>query len=572
MGTGAISERLLRYLEVTYRIADRELDRLPRNGPAVVVANHPFGILEGAVLATVLKQRRRDVRFLANGILTAILPELADLIIPVDPLGGHDSVSANQRGLRKSIEFLCAGGMLVIFPAGEVSHFQWRERAIMDPEWNTAVARMIGIVERRGCELSVVPIFVRGANSLLFQAAGLIHPRLRTALLARELLNKRRHVVDLRIGTPIDGGKLLAISTDQERTQYLRWRTYLLAKRNDFKPKISLPMLRRNRPACLETIAPAIPPPLLSAEIAALGSDFLLARSGDLEVYLAPSHRMPALLREIGRLREITFRAVGEGSGKASDLDRFDEYYRHLFAWNSVKCEIVGAYRLAATDVVLRSTGVEGLYTAKLFHFSDEFLDRLGPALEMGRSFIRAEYQKTLAPLALLWKGIARFIIINPRYKILFGPVSISNHYQSTSRELMISFLERRASLGNWVNLVRPRNAPKRTPTPVFCRDIEELSGVVADLEPAQLGVPVLLRQYLRLGGQLLGFNVDPDFSNSLDGLILVDLTKTEPKLLVRYLGKREATGFLDYHLSCTCCRNSSIGFASTAGFRKTVK
>ena len=215
--------------------------------------------------------------------------------------------------------------------------------------------------------------------------------------------------------------------------------------------------------------------------------------------------------------------------------------------WSEKKREVVGAYRLAPTDSALP----DGLYTATLFRYDRTFLNRVGPALELGRSFVRAEYQKSFAPLLLLWKGIGKYVARNPRYKVLFGPVSISNQYQSISRRLMVSFLERNALLKDWAPLVSVRNpfaAARSNDLPESGFDIEDLSDVVSDIEPARAGVPVLLRQYLKLGGKLLGFNVDPNFSNALDGLILVDLTKTGPKLLERYLGKDEAAKFLAFH------------------------
>ena len=261
-------------------------------------------------------------------------------------------------------------------------------------------------------------------------------------------------------------------------------------------------------------------------------------------VYLAAASEIPAVLAEIGRLREITFRAAGEGTGKSTDLDRFDAHYLHLFVWSEKNQEVAGAYRLATTDSAKR----HGLYTATLFHYGDEFLDCIGPALELGRSFVQPRYQRSFSPLLLLWKGIGKFVAQNPRYKALFGPVSISNRYQSISRQLMVSFLERTALLKDWARLVSvpsPFTAPRSSQLPQAGFDIEDLSDVVSDIEPARSGVPILLRQYLKLGGKLLGFKVDANFSNALDGLILVDLTKTDPKLLERYLGKSESAAFL---------------------------
>ena len=536
-----VTDQLLDKLAVTYRVSERDVQQIPRTGATVIVANHPFGILEGAVLAAVLRRIRPDVRFLANRLLDRI-PEIRDLIITVDVLGG--TTHNNAAGLRRAIEYLHGGGCLVVFPAGEVSHFQLREGMVADSRWHTVVGRLVETLSRKGVAVATVPAYIRGSNSLLFQILGMLHPRIRTALLARELLIKRDRVVELRIGSPIAHKKLLEIPTPEERTEYLRWRTYLLADRREFKPKTSLPLLNRGGRRKPETIHAAAAPEILSSEVVSLPKESLLFQSGDLEVYAAQAPAIPGILEEIGRLREVTFRAVGEGTGKAIDLDRFDSSYLHLFIWNAAKREIMGAYRLAGTDVT------SDLYTATLFKYNDDFLDKLGPALELGRSFVRAEYQRGFAPLLTLWRGIGAYVARNPRYKTLFGPVSISNQYQAVSRELMVAFLERHASLREWIGLISSRNPFKircRNSLPVERLDLEDLADCVADLEPSRTGVPVLLRQYLKLGGKLLGFNIDPEFSDALDGLIVVDLTKTEPRLLDRYLGKAETQEFHKY-------------------------
>ena len=537
-----IEQQILNKLAVTYRVSGLDLQQIPRTGATVVVANHPFGILEGAVLATVLQQIRPDVRFLANRVLGRI-PEIQDLIIPVDVMGGTGQ--SNSTGLRRAIEFLHGGGCLVVFPAGEVSHFQPREGMVADSEWHTTVARLVESLSRKNVAVSTVPVYIRGSNSFLFQILGMLHPRIRTALLVRELLNKQDRLVELRIGSPITHKKLLELPTPKERTEYLRWRTYLLAGRSDFKPRTSVPLLNRLRQRTSCAVMAAVDRNILVSEVAALTREQRLFQAGDLEVYVTPAHAIPAVLEEIGRLRELTFRAVGEGTGKSTDVDGFDAHYLHLFVWNAAKQEIVGAYRLAGTDVT------RDLYTATLFKYTGDFLDKLGPALELGRSFVRPEYQRGFAPLLALWKGIGAYVAQNPQYKTLFGPVSISNQYQAVSRELMVAFLERNASLLDWASLISSRNPFKRrsgTPLPSSEGfDLEDLSDCVADLEPTRTGVPVLLRQYLKLGGKLLGFNLDPEFSDALDGLIVVDLTKTEPRLLERYLGKAEAQDFLKH-------------------------
>ncbi|MEP7363607.1 MAG: GNAT family N-acyltransferase [Acidobacteriota bacterium] len=540
-----LEERLLTHLEVTWRASKEDLERIPRTGPALVVANHPTGILDGAVLATILRGIRPDVRFLANEALAQI-PELRELIIAVDPFTTKAAARCNHRAIRELLDHLQQGGMVVVFPAGEVAHFQLGQWQVSDPQWRTGLARTLTMAARRKCAPAIVPIHVSGGNSFGFQTAGLLHSGLRTALLARELWNKKRSRIEVRIGKPIEAARVLAIPTDEERMRYLRWRTYLLANRNEFKPNTRAPLPMR-RPRQTAQAIPAGPSSdELATEVASLQPHRKLIESGDFSVYLAPAREMPLLLDEIGRLREVTFRAAGEGTGRGRDLDTFDAHYLHLFVWNSSRREIAGAYRLAGSDLAGRDTaGRGGLYTATLFNFDHRFLHTLGPALELGRSFVRQEYQKSFAPLLLLWKGIGKYVAANPRYKRLFGPVSISNQYQSISRELMISFLEKSASIPSWKHLVSARNAPPRSQSEAFCQNIDELSDLVSDIEPDRAGVPVLLRQYLRLGGKLLGFNIDPEFSNALDGLIVVDLTRTERKLLDRYLGREEAQQFL---------------------------
>ncbi|MBS1826039.1 MAG: lysophospholipid acyltransferase family protein [Acidobacteria bacterium] len=526
-----IGGRLLQQLRIRFRASPHDLTLIPRSGPAILLLNHPTGLLEGAVLMEILHRIRPDAKFLANNVLSEV-PELHDSIIPVD-ITTH-APQHNSAAIKRATKHLANGGLLVVFPAGEVSSFHLRNLAISDPAWHPSIARIIELANRRSPNLQVVPAFITGTNSFLFQCAGVIHPSLRTLLLVRELLNKQGTEVELRIGRPIPAARLADFATDGERIQYLRWRTDLLASRHHFKPQTNFPL--KGNKAAQQPVRPPIDTAAIASEIAQL--DPLIATT-DLTAYLAPANRIPNALQEIGRLREITFRAAGEGTGKTTDIDAFDQQYLHLFLWNHAKQEIAGAYRLAATDVV------HPLYTSTLFRYGPEFLQTLGPALELGRSFVRMEYQKSFAPLLLLWKGIGRYVADNPRYKVLFGPVSISNRYQSLSRDLMIGFLERYAQLPEWKQFVQTRNPFRRSTAQApdtFIRDIDQLSDLVNDIEASRDGVPVLLRQYLKLGGKLLAFNVDEEFSNVVDGLIVVDLTRTEPCLLERYLGKRSIT------------------------------
>ncbi len=548
---------LLRVLGVQWSISDLDVARIPKTGSCLLVANHPFGMIEGTVLGALLEDVRPDVRIMANSLM-GHFPKVAEKCILVDPFGGEGSKQSNRKGMREAFEWLHRGGLLVVFPAGEVASFDAQRRVVTDPPWNTGIVRMA-----TRAKAPVVPVFFDGRNGLGFQMAGMVHPRLRTMLLTREFLNKSGKTLVLRVGNLVSPKKLESFAGDEERTDYLRRKTFVLANRQD--PKQPLPFLYvplkekfgKARPKGeQEPIVTATDPVLMEREIQSLEPDALLDQQGDNQVYIAAANRMPNVVREIGRLREVTFRQTGEGTGKSIDLDEFDSYYLHLFIWNQSTREVVGAYRLGQSDRILQNFGIKGFYTATLFSYHRAFIEQVNPALEMGRSFVRAEYQRSYAPLLLLWRGIGVYARQNPQYKILFGPVSISNDYHPNSRELMVNFLKQYCRAEDLEHLVRARS-PFRT-RPInrwenvlnegMAWDIEELSTFIADIETDQKGVPVLLKQYLKLGGKLLGFNIDSHFSKALDGLIVVDLVKTDPRLLDRYMGKAGAAAFLAYH------------------------
>lgn len=536
--------QVLKLLEVRCEIDPAELARIPAQGPLVVVANHPFGAIEGLLLAQLLLQRRPDMRLLANSLLLRIA-ELRELLIPLNPFARRPLPACNARPLRQALRWVRDGGLLAAFPAGAVAHLQADGR-IADPAWQPAAIRVAAL---SGAD--VLPVYFEGRNSALFQAAGLIHPRLRTAMIPRELLNKRGSRIELRIGRPIAHAHLQGFGDAETATRYVRMRTYLLGRGGPAPLNTGQRPRRRQ-----EAIITRPDRGLLAAEFAALPPQQLLAASGPLQVVWAGAEQIPWTLREIGRLRETCFRAAGEGTGRALDLDIFDQHYRHLYVWDSQSQAVAGAYRFALVDQTLGTMGKRALYTHSLFRYGRLFLENLGTAIELGRSFVSPGYQRSYAPLLLLWKGIARFVAANPRYHVLFGPVSISNEYHPLSRELLVEFLEAHSFEAALARHVRPRRPFRRRGGRRFgqseahgcVRDVDTLAEVVGSIEREEKGVPVLLRQYLKLGGTLLGFNVDEDFGNALDGLILVDLLKTDPQVLQRYMGAAAAERFRRHH------------------------
>jgi putative hemolysin len=295
---------------------------------------------------------------------------------------------------------------------------------------------------------------------------------------------------------------------------------------------------------------------MLAEEVAKLSPDRCLAENAEFAVYLGMANEIPQLVLEIGRMRELTFRRAGEGTSKSRDLDSFDQYYWHVLLWHKTKQELVGAYRAGSTKEILAEHGVTGLYTSTLFRYDERLFEKLGPALELGRSFVRPEYQRQYAPLLLLWKGIARLVATHPEIPVLFGAVSISNDYNQASREMIYRYFESRMQDDDLAGLIEPR----RKFRPAFLRqwdcramcralrDLDELSEPITDVELDGKGLPILLRQYAKIGGKLLGFNVDRKFSNVLDGLVVVDLRHTEPSVLERYMGKESAANFRSIH------------------------
>lgn len=552
--------RALTAMRVRLDVAAADLERVPTTGPLIVVANHPFGGLDGVVLTALLQRVRPDVRLLANFLLRSI-PEMHDTCIFVDPFGGPTATARNRGAMKAALRWVTDGGVLGIFPAGEVSHFTLQNGCVTDPPWSDTVARLV-----QAARATVVPIFFGGRNSSLFQIAGLFHPRLRTVLLPRELLRHRGQAVHVEVGSPISFERLARtfVERQEERRprrasagqliEYLRFRTYILKGRT--APTRARATHRRSSAPALQPVVPAVPTADIAADVAALPEAQCLSTSGALRVYFGSAPQLPNVLREIGRLREITFRLVGEGTGRGIDLDQFDPHYLHLFVWNAEEQQIVGAYRLGQTDLLLQRFGAAGLYTSTLFNFHQRLLAQLNPALELGRSFVIPEYQRDYTPLSLLWKGIGRFVVRHPQYRRLFGPVSISDAFHSMTKQILMAFLRTHSFDHELAALVHPKHPPRRRRfrdaderrLATLVADIGDVDELVSEIESNQRHVPILLRQYLRLNAKLLGFNIDPDFGDVLDGLILVDLPAVPRQILDRYLGKEGAATFLAHN------------------------
>lgn len=515
------------------------LEEIPTHGALIVAANHPRGALDGLALLHLIGRIRPDVRLVANYVL-ACIPELRDLCFFVDPFDRPAAASRSLSGLRAAHLWLRRGGTLLIFPAGEVAHRRSAGGIPIDSPWRSTVGRLA-----RSTSARILPAHIEGGNSTLFYTAGRVHPWLRTLLLSRELLNARGRSVSVRFGRVLN---LSALATKDDSppsiTREIRTAAEALGRGAIIQPA---------RPPV--PLAGAIDPVLLDEDVRQLPASANLLCAGPLDVYCAEAAQIPYVLPEIGRLREAAFRAVGEGTGKSSDLDVFDRHYLHLFVWNRRTRAVVGAYRLGRTDRIVSAAGVEGLYTRTLFRFDEVLLRRLPPALELGRSFVRPEYQRDHNALLLLWKGICAFVQRHPSYRVLFGAVSISPRYRDRTRDMLVHFLEQNClhqQAAELVSALHPYSParPQHALAAGAPRTVEAMDRRISEFEADGRGMPVLLRQYLKLKARVLGFNVDPSFGDTLDALMMVDLLDVDPRILRRYFGVAGARRFAEYHAS----------------------
>lgn len=527
-------------LNIRYDVARGGHESIPETGSLVIVANHPLGAIEGVILADFIGEVRKDIKVLANQILKR-LPEIDDLFIGIDVFDGPNSRRTNARAIREAHQHLANGGVLVVFPAGEVSTYNKPSRQLLDIEWSTSVAKFV-----KRSQAVTLPIFINGRNSPMFYRAGKVHPMLRTALLGRELLNKSEKTISISVGSPIPYNEVKSFEKDKDVVNYFRLNTYLMSPESHTPAD---PITTYQTP-----IIEPIDPEQLAQEVENLPADACLLDQGEFAVYCIGTQKVPLMMQEIGRVREESFRQVGEGAGLACDVDEYDLHYLQLFVWHKEAKELVGSYRLGLVDQLLKEKGIDGLYSRSLFEYDQAFIDTLGHCIEVGRSVVAAKYQRNLNSLLLLWKGIATFVYRNPKYTHLFGPVSISNEYSHTARHLMAATLSVHHYDQKKAQLVKP-SRPLRNTGETFWQsnllsslaNVSLLSKVLSRMEQGK-GLPVLLRQYLGMNGKLVCFNVDPAFNDALDGLIVVNLKIVPIKTLGKYMGRDRAQWYLEHH------------------------
>lgn len=510
-------------LELDIEVDPADLANVPKEGPLLFVSNHPYGAIDGLALVHVLGRVRPDLKVMANFLLQQLEP-LRDRFIGVNPFEQLSSLSSFQ-GMRQAMAHVKEGKALAIFPAGEVSSWRTEIKGVADPRWKTPVIKMAQHVGA-----PVVPVWFDGANSVLFHMLGMIHPNLRTLALPKEMLRMRGRSVRMRIGKPIAAKDIAAFTSTEQLARYLRAKTYALGSGVQVKRELFNPLRFPQRP---KDIVEPIAIDRLEREIAGL-TDLRLNSQAEFDLYLAPTGRIPNILREIGRLREATFRVVGEGTNKSIDLDEFDLYYDHLFLWDRERKRLAGAYRIGDGKRIMSRYGKRGFYTYTLFGM-DRPMDRvLRRSFELGRSFIAVEYQRQRLPLYMLWRGLLLHITANPDHQYLIGPVSISGTYSRISRSLIMEFVQQHHYDKEMAASVRPRNRFKIKPDKVdrealvqaSMADLKRMDRLIAEVDPNETSMPVLLKKYLLLNACIIGFNRDPRFNDALDGLMVLDLTK----------------------------------------------
>ena len=518
----AFLDRLIEALGVTIEINEEDLLKIPKEGPFITISNHPFGGLDGIILIKLLSKIRPDYKVMANFLLRKIVP-IKDYFLAVNPFEDRKNISSAS-GIKEALRHLEEGKPLGLFPAGEVSSYKADSNNIEDKEWGQSVLKMI-----KKANVPVIPIYFKGSNSLLFQLLGLIHPMLRTVKLPSELLNKKNRIIRMRIGSPISPEIQNSFTDIMQYGKFLRAKTYLLGSSLEVK-KFFLKTQKAGKH--VEPVAPNVDVEVLKKEVENITEDYLLFTMKNYSVFCAPTLKIPNVLNEIGRLREVTFRAVGEGTNRSIDLDEFDLYYYHLFIWDNEVSRIVGAYRVGKGKDIIDRYGIKGFYINTLFKIRKDMLPVLYESIELGRSFVIEEYQRKPLPLFMLWKGILYFLIKNPEYRYLIGPVTISGKYTTVSKELIMKFIIRNHWDAELAQCVTPRckyrvetNDPDvDVMVDASGADIAMLDKMIGDIEPSSDKLPILLKKYISLNGRIIGFNIDPKFNMCVDGLLILDL------------------------------------------------
>ena len=515
------SEGTMKAIGISYDVLPEQLERIPLEGGFFTVSNHHFGAIDGMMLSSIIGSRRPDLKILTTFILN-LIPNLKDSFIAVDNFSSGGARS--MEGIRKALEHISEGKPLSLFPAGEVATYQRgknrtaKKKVIEDKPW---ADNMIKLIRKSG--YPVIPVYFDGVNSHSFHRLGRIHERLRTVRLVHELFNKKGVNVKVRIGQPISAEEIASMDIPT-LGKYLRNRCYALEAQCIEAPN-------NVAAAPQKPVAPHISADVVAAEIESLEHRRLMT-SGDYGVYLVESSEAPNTMQQIYRLREETFRAIGEGTGEALDTDEYDNYYHHLILWDAKAKDIIGAYRLGFGPDIMAAKGIKGFYSSTLFRLGEKSSEIFGHGFELGRSFITAPYQREVLPLKLLFAGILLSTLHCPHAHYCVGPVSISNSIPDFYKSLIVYYISKVYNLPSGDKLGIPTHpfVPEYLsvdPEGLLAgvKDIDGFDRLLAAISDGKYRLPVLLRKYISGGARIACFNVDPLFSNCVDGLIALRMS-----------------------------------------------
>jgi putative hemolysin len=518
---------ILDELQIKFEIPEEDFKRLPKDGAYITISNHPLGGIDGVLLLKLMLEREPNFKIIANFLLHRIEP-MKKYIMPVNPFENHKDAKSSVIGIKETLRHLSDGKPLGMFPAGEVSTYK-DGKLVVDKTWEEGAIKVI-----RKAQVPVVPIYFHAKNSRFFYLLSKIGDTLRTAKLPSEVFSQKNRVIKVRIGKPISVAEQNEYKTIEEYSEFLRRKTYMLANSFNEESNILNPQnlnLNLKLPRSPKQIVKPANHEKILEEIEVLKKgDYRLLNSKNYFVFLVTAEIIPNILHEIGRLREITFRAVGEGTNESIDLDEYDNYYHHMFLWDDESQMIAGAYRMGLGSDIFPKHGIEGFYLQDLFRFEPELYDMMSSSIEMGRAFIVSDYQQKPMPLFLLWKGIVHTTLRYPEHKYLIGGVSISNKFSDFSKSLMIEFMKSHYYDPYVAQYIHPKkefkvklkDADKDFVFNETEADLNKFDKIIDEVEPGSLRLPVLIKKYIKQNARVVAFNVDPLFNNAVDGLMYI--------------------------------------------------
>lgn len=517
---------ILDEFQIKFEIPEEDFKRLPKDGAYITISNHPLGGIDGILLLKLMLEKEPNFKIIANFLLHRIEP-MKPYIMPVNPFENHKDAKSSVIGIKETLRHLSDGKPLGMFPAGEVSTYK-DGKIVVDKPWEEGAIKII-----KKANVPVVPIYFHAKNSTLFYFLSKLNDTLRTAKLPSELLTQKKRVIKVRIGKPISVAEQNEFTSIEEYGEFLRKKTYMLSNAFEKESKlINTDLLKLPKSSPKQIVKPANHEQILEEIAASREQDCRLLQSKNYEVFLITADKIPNILHEIGRLREITFREVGEGTNESIDLDKYDQYYHHMFLWDDEAQVIAGAYRMGLGSQIYSKYGIDGFYLHDLFRFEPELYDMMSKSIEMGRAFIISEYQQKPMPLFLLWKGIVHTTLRHPEHKFLIGGVSISNQFSEFSKSLMIEFMKSHyydPYIAQYIHpkkdyKVKLKDADKDFVFNETEADLNKFDKIIDEVEPGNLRLPVLIKKYIKQNARVVAFNVDPLFNNAVDGLMYIKI------------------------------------------------